>query len=145
MGLYSHQDFFINQINKHNLIVAEWPIGYGLDFAIETYINNSNIKPAYIGLLAILHNNYNNVNKKIQFIRLNKIYNYDFDFLIIDYNTFYKKIINEIIDYCLSRNIRVIIKKNHHYLDLVGYDFYYNDGTMTIEKDRKRKIDNLMK
>jgi len=143
MVLYSHQDFFVNQINKHNLIVAEWPIGYGLDFAIETYINKSNIKPAYIGLLSILHNY--NVNKKIQFIQLDKIYNYNFDFLIIDYNTHYKKRFNEIIDYCLSRNIRLIIKKNNHYLDLVGYDFYYNDGTMTIEKDRKRKIKNLTK
>jgi len=143
MQLY--QEYFIKEINNYNIIVANWRTGAGVDFAIDRFIvDMKNV--AYIGYKSVLSTNYSNALHihNIVMSRLDKLYSSSIDVLIIDYNENVKRKLTEILDYCISHNVKVIIKQNYRELE-INHKHYYSDGTMTIQKDRERKLKRVLK
>jgi hypothetical protein len=140
MKLYPYQEYFINQLDKHNIIVTNWYTGAGVDTAIDHYIQDKQYV-GYCGYKSVLATIYTNnlFIKNISLCDLDKLRSNKIDILIIDY---INKNISDVIDYCVSHNIKVIIKLNN--LDLkLNCDYYYSDGSMTIEKDRERKLKRI--
>ena len=141
MEIRNNQEYFIRNIDKYDMIVVEWRVSQGIDFTLEEYMNRNEDKTfGYIGL-NILFEQYdvNNIKK----YNMRNFEGSHVDVLIFEIinNSNY---FNFILDYCISHNIKVIMKKNYRDLDLSGYNYHYSDGTRTKEQDRLKKLERIL-
>ena len=146
MKLRYYQDDLIKKINSNNITICEWPTAYGLDSTLDYYMDlNSELKFGFMGYLAVLECNY--PNNQPTYIKFDMIYGVELDFLIIDYRNMFRRALKDVIAYCISQSIKIIIKKNHYDLieSLNDYNYVYSDASITKEIDRREKIKRLIK
>ena len=143
--LFYHQEDLMKKINNNNIIVVNWRTGMGLDFALETYMKiNDNKIFFYSGPRSHFrffekHDNLNYVSKSDT---IERILSKNIDFLIYEKTEFGRH--KEIIDYCLSRNITIIIKQNRYELNLSEYEYSYSSSNITKQSDRLKKLERIL-
>jgi len=144
MKLRYYQEDLIKKINNNDIIIINWLGVLGTDFTIEYYMSqNLNKKFGYMGYLSVLELNYQNIKPK--YIPFQNLYGQDVDVLIIDYRNMFRRTIKNIIDYCLSHSIKIIIKMNYYALDFIhDYEYVYSNGSITKEIDRREKLKRLL-